>query len=396
MLALPQLRPYQLIGDGLTVATIGRDLQPAVAETGVAESLVTQSAAAQSAAAKSAAAKSAAAKSAAAKSAVTQSAVTQSTAAKSAVVESPVAVTGGVAVTGVSGQAGPPVPAQTLVTYRDAVTDLLAEIAEHSGPDGAVKAAAVIDERTVAPGLLAILSRTPGGPSAVAQHLLGQIWNFRPEERGPAVDLATSLRVYLQSQVDIVWWSHLAPYLTHADVRDSADLVQLDALRRRGALRFRYRRQPRGLPGRAVRVAERRVWPHRVPHTAGMRFPYARPEVVAWLNLLGSDFRATCGDAAAPPLWVNSMARSVEYQNHLRSLGYATVMPSAHCVGYAMDLEMTWMRRYNAHESLQRLLFARQATGDINVIDEGQAWHVCLSPDLVDRLRRDAAPTPAT
>jgi hypothetical protein len=278
---------------------------------------------------------------------------------------------------------------ETLATYREAVADLLSEIAGQTGPDGAVKAAEIIHERVVTPELLAVLSRTPGGPAAIAQNLLSEIWNFRPEERGPAVDLTTTMRVYLQSQIDMAWWGHLTPYLTHADLRDSADLVGLGALRRRGELRFRYRPQPRGLAGRALRKAERRVWPQRVPHTAGMRFPFARPEMVTWLNHLSVDFGAARGEAT-PPLWVNSMARSVEYQNHLRSLGYATVLPSAHCVGYALDLEMTWMRRFNAQDSLQWLLFERQSVGEINLIDEGQVWHVCVSPHTVARLRRAA------
>jgi hypothetical protein len=286
-------------------------------------------------------------------------------------------------------------PAGMLATYRDAVADLLAAIGGNTGPDGAVKAAEVIHERVTKSELNDVMSRTPGGPQSIAQTLLREIWNYRPDEHGPLVDLDTWMRVYLQSQVDVAWWGHLDPYLTRADLVSSPDLVSLAALRRRGSLGFRYRRQPRGLAGRALRKAERQVWPHRVPHTAGMRFPYARPEAVDWLNALGVEFQAACGAAAAPGLWVNSMARSLEHQNHLRGLGYLTVLPSAHCVGYAMDLEMTWMRRFNAHTALQHLLFERMATGEVNVIDEGQVWHVCVSPDAAARLRRDAVATTA-
>ncbi|GIH20606.1 DUF5715 family protein [Rugosimonospora africana] len=283
----------------------------------------------------------------------------------------------------------------TLDLYRAAVADLLTAVDGNAGPDGVVRVAGTIHEHLAMAAMNDVLSRTPGGPQTVAQTLLREIWNFRPDEHGPMSLLATWMRVYLQSQVDVAWWGHLDPYLTRADLVNSHDLASLAALRRQGALRFRYRRQPRGLPGRALRKAERRVWPHRVPHTAGMRFPYARPEAVAWLNALGVEFRAACGDAAAPPLWVNSMARTIEHQNHLRGLGYLTVLPSAHCVGYAMDLEMTWMRRFNAHTALQRILFEHLATGEVNVIDEGQVWHVCLSPAAVARLRRDTGETPA-
>jgi hypothetical protein len=45
-------------------------------------------------------------------------------------------------------------------------------------------------------------------------------------------------------------------------------------------------------------------------------------------------------------------------------------------------VEMAWFRRFGAHRVLQRVLLERQATGDINVIDEGQAWHVCLRPGV--------------
>ena len=37
---------------------------------------------------------------------------------------------------------------------------------------------------------------------------------------------------------------------------------------------------------------------------------------------------------------------------------------------------------------LQRLLLDRQDAGEINVIDEGQAWHVCIGPVGGQGLRR--------
>jgi hypothetical protein len=86
---------------------------------------------------------------------------------------------------------------------------------------------------------------------------------------------------------------------------------------------------------------------------------------------------------------VTSMTRSVSHQRHLRDLGYAAMEPSSHCVGWAVDVEMAWFGRHGAREALEEVLLARQAAGDVNVIDEGQAWHVCVSPDAVAGLRRD-------
>jgi len=105
------------------------------------------------------------------------------------------------------------------------------------------------------------------------------------------------------------------------------------------------------------------------------------------LNQLATEF-AALAPSGTPPLWVTSLARSVEHQRHLRALGYSAALPSAHCVGYAADIEMAWFRRYRADIVLQGLLLDLQQAGDINVIDEGQAWHVCISPAGGRGLRR--------
>jgi hypothetical protein len=54
-----------------------------------------------------------------------------------------------------------------------------------------------------------------------------------------------------------------------------------------------------------------------------------------------------------------------------------------------MDVEMRWFRRFDADEILAATLLARQDEGHVNVIDEGQAWHVCVSPDACEQLELD-------
>ena len=63
------------------------------------------------------------------------------------------------------------------------------------------------------------------------------------------------------------------------------------------------------------------------------------------------------------------------------------MLPSAHCVGYAADIEMTWFRQFGADRMLQEVLLERQEAGEVNVIDEGQAWHVCVRPGAGRALR---------
>jgi len=143
-------------------------------------------------------------------------------------------------------------------------------------------------------------------------------------------------------------------------------------------LQFQYRAQPAGLPGRVRDWAQRQALPAARPRTAGMRFTRSRPAVVAVVNQIASELAAALPQT--PRLWVTSMVRSVQHQLRLRSLGYAAVLPSSHCVGYACDLEMHWFRRFDQDNLLARLLFERQEAGQLNVIDEGQAWHLCVNP----------------
>ena len=107
--------------------------------------------------------------------------------------------------------------------------------------------------------------------------------------------------------------------------------------------------------------------------------------MIAVVNQVARDLAA--GLPPDSPPWVTSLVRSVEHQHRLRSLGYAAVLPSSHCVGYACDLEMQWFRRFDRDNLLGRLLLERQEAGQLNVIDEGQAWHLCVSPLAHDELQ---------
>jgi hypothetical protein len=275
-----------------------------------------------------------------------------------------------------------------LVRYRAAVADLLIEVAGHAGPDDLPKLETILTDRMTGPELGTVLGSLPGGAAEAAARLRLEVRDYRPNNRSSARDLSALIRIFLLSRIDIVWWGHLPSYPTDAALWNSPELVDLDALRRTGLLRFRYRRQADGLVGRAARAVERRIWPHRTPRTAGLRFARTRPEVVALLNQLAVDF-ARRRTGPTPPLWVTSLARSLEHQHRLRALGYAAMLPSGHCLGYAVDIEMSWFRRFDAHGVLAALLLERQGWGDVNVIDEGQAWHVCVSPRAATRLRRD-------
>ena len=274
-------------------------------------------------------------------------------------------------------------PNSLLLCYRAAVDDLV-EASRRSAPSGLVRA-----ERFVArlrqPEFTAVLSRLDGGVDIVAARLMDEIRNYQPNARSSAGDLPTFVRIFLLSQIDSVWWSRTAPFVSDTDVLRSTELVDLTPLRSAKMLRFQYRTQSAGLPGRARDWAQRQALPTIRPRTAGLRFTRSRPAVVAVVNQIAGELAAVL-PPETPRLWVTSMVRSVQHQHRLRSLGYAAVLPSSHCVGYACDVEMQWFRRFDQDNLLARLLLERQEAGQLNVIDEGQAWHLCVNPLARDEL----------
>jgi hypothetical protein len=268
-----------------------------------------------------------------------------------------------------------------LAAYRGAVTDLVASFERRDAGVNARLAARVLSRRLGDPDLAAVLTRTPNGSAGALERLLLEVRSYRPSPRSSATSLASLIRISLLAQIDALWWGREPAYPADSDVLGATELLDLDALRRGGLLRFRYRHQTASLAGRAARSVERRALPGRRPMTAGLRLARARPQAVALLNQIAIEF-AGLAPPGTPQLWVTSLARSVEHQRRLRALGYAALLPSSHCVGYAADVEMAWFARFGAQRALQEVLLDRQSSGDINVIDEGQAWHLCLRPGM--------------
>ena len=283
---------------------------------------------------------------------------------------------------------GAPRTGPDLARYRDAVADLLIEIAGHTGPEDLAKAEKVLTERLADAEFATVLAASPEGRPAAIDRLLREVRHYQPDARNCAADLVAHIRIHLFALIDVMWWGSARAFVTDSDLLHSAELVDLEPLRRRGELHFRYRRQARTLPARAVRAADRRLRPGHTPRTAGLRFARARRESLTLLNQLAADFAAAA--PGAPPLWVTSLARSIEQQRRLRALGYTATLPSAHCVGYAMDVEMSWFRQFGAAAMLEGLLRERQQAGQVNAIDEGQTWHLCLSPAAVAGNERAA------
>jgi hypothetical protein len=272
-----------------------------------------------------------------------------------------------------------------LPAYRAVVEGIVEEATRQPRPSNPAAIERLVARRLSQPELETVLAHVDGGADAAADSLLREIRSYQPDARSSSSDLPTLIRVLLLSQIESVWWSGTIPFVSDADVLSSTELVDLGPLTSARKLGFQYRTQPANLTGRARDWMQHKVLPGVRPRVAGLRFTRSRPVVVAVVNQIAREFAAAL-PPGTPRLWVTSMVRSVEHQYRLRALGYAATLPSSHCAGYACDLEMKWFRRFDPDNVLARLLSVRQDAGQLNFIDEGKAWHLCVSPDACDDL----------
>ncbi len=258
-----------------------------------------------------------------------------------------------------------------VTTYRAAVHDLLAYLDRSDIADPV----ATIRERLDRPEFTHVLTAVQGGPKIAADQIVHEIGKFGANSSHAKESLTQLTRICLLAQIDAAWWGTAPGFQSDLDVTLSADLIDVDS----GTAGFRFRRQTGAPVRRLLRAAERRILPGRTPDPVGLRFARTRPEVARLLNEVSAEF-GRYAPAGTPPLWVTSLARSMQHQLRLRSLGYAAMLPSSHCTGYGVDIVMSWYRRYGAAGVLHQMLLERCEAGQVNVIGGAQTWHVCLSP----------------
>ena len=286
-----------------------------------------------------------------------------------------------------------PLTEEHLKGYRAAVDELVQQIA--GGPADPSRAASAVAELAAdRPEVRAVLDRLPGGGQGTLARLEQEVLTFRPSARSNALTPATLAKILLLHQVDVMWWSSVAPFPDDSAVARSPQLTSLLPLHRKRLLAFHFRVGATRLPNRARRYALRRWAPGREPQSSGLSYPVARPAIIGLLNEVAARF-AESAPGWKRGLWVNCIVRSVAVQQRLRQLGYSAFLPSAHCAGYAADIEMAWLHRHDMARPLQEVLTAYRNAGVLNVIDEGQAWHICLNPAVMSTYEDMARPLTA-
>jgi len=274
-------------------------------------------------------------------------------------------------------------PAKLLLVRRSAIDDLAREL-EAQGPllsDESIEALlrASLDHEP-----LHCLAQLHGGPDRLVRQSIEVFRRFVASPASNAATPAGMVRILLLQNLDLLWWDDASDLETAVQIAQDTSLVDLREERKAGRIHFGFGVAPRSLFGRGRDFLRQRLFPRRQPKGPGLSFTRVRPAMIGVLNELARE-AARRTPEGTPPIWVTSITRSVEYQDHLRSLGFSALNPSAHCRGWAADIEVSWFDQFGAGDILKTLLLDYLEQGILNVIDEGRAWHICLNPSSVAR-----------
>jgi hypothetical protein len=275
-------------------------------------------------------------------------------------------------------------PAHLLAIRRSSIDAVFSSLVE-LGPDVPIDQVSCVVETGLQRPELAFLDDLDGGRQGMVDQAIEEFGRFRPNQASSAGSAAALVRILLLQSLDLAWWGAVPDYVHDAAVASADDLVDLTSLRRAGRIEFGFGVASDGWVHRGRDFLIHRLLPDREPQGPGLPFVRARPAMVALLNELATSVAAKA-PSGAPAMWVNSIVRSVDHQRKLRRLGFSALLPSAHCRGWAADIELNWFERFGAAEALREVLLGQLDAGVLNVIDEGRAWHVCLAPEHVPRF----------
>lgn len=270
--------------------------------------------------------------------------------------------------------------------YREAVSDLIGQLT--SAMDDPVRLRHAVTEAIDGEAMRPVLTAAGVDRQHLAARAVAAGEGFRARAAATATSPEHEMEIMLRQQVDLAWWAHAQDFDTDADLATSPEMVDLRALRRGGQLGFRFALASDNILPRAWKYAIRTWRPDYAPGTPGLSSPYARPQMVALLNEIAADFRnaAEATSLNPPALWVNSITRTVAHQCQLLELGFSAHYPSAHCKGWAADVEVGWYARFGLERVLTGVLEHWQQQGRISAIDEGRIWHVCPHPTYAEEL----------
>ena len=273
-----------------------------------------------------------------------------------------------------------------LLQQRRASIDHVYETLEALGDSADPEAVGSVVAEALDRPSLGFLSILRGGPERLVAQSVEEFRRFVPSEASNAASGAGLVRILLLQNVDLLWWDDEPDFTTDADVASSTELVDLLAERKLGRVAFSFGVASDGWGRRGRDFVVQRLFPDREPRGPGLSCTRIRPAMLGLLNELATVTRSAT-PSGTPPIRVTSVTRTVEHQQRLKELGFSALLPSAHCRGWAADIEVAWFERFGAAGALRDVLLDYLDRGVLNVIDEGRAWHVCLNPAEVERYQ---------
>jgi hypothetical protein len=269
-----------------------------------------------------------------------------------------------------------------LLRHRRASIETVFDELEALGPGADPEQVAAILSDALEHPTLGFLSDVEGGSERVVTQAVQDYVRFTPNPASNAKSAAGLVRILLLQNVDLLWWDDVDDFEDDASL-ERADLLDLRRERRRGRVDFSFGIASDGIVRRGRDFLVQRLAPDREPRGPGLACTKARPAMLGLLNEVAHRV-AEEAPTGTPPIRVNSIVRTVEHQHHLRTLGFSALSPSAHCRGWAADIEVDWFARFGADSALREVLLDYLDNGLLNVIDEGRAWHVCLNPEVAE------------
>lgn len=216
------------------------------------------------------------------------------------------------------------------------------------------------------------------------------LWaNFPPAAK--TIDRCRELvRVLLAQSVEVSWYCGYPVYLSNVEVNSDHTLVNFRRYREDFEVKFTYVQYHEHILMRipnSLRLRYRVFTNHPGRYTQGLTTTRCKRAVAGLINQISERVALEANSRQPLKVMINSVLRTVTYQESLAKIGYIAPRQSAHLAGYAVDMEKLWYERHDVHvhTAMRRILDDLFAKGVINLIEEESHWHICLNPDLIDR-----------
>ncbi len=211
------------------------------------------------------------------------------------------------------------------------------------------------------------------------------LWSTFPARAKSLSKYLEIIDVLLRQVVDVAWYGTYPVHQSDADVRADHTLVSFARSKEDFDVRFDYVQYYGHILMRipnSVRVRYRALRNHPGRYTQGLTTTWCTTATAALLNEISEAVAREMRSAKPLRLMVNSILRTVEYQQSLASWGYVAPRRSAHLAGYAADIEKGWYERHDQRvgRSLREVLLDLATRDVISLVDERTHWHVSLNP----------------